>query len=181
MTDGNGTRSLYIPSRKTHALVDADLYDELARFRWHISAGYVARAPRKGEPRRAVLLHRAIIGRPPFGKIVDHINRDKMDCRRENLRFVTLAENARNSKQRLAYDNPLLLEAARLRDEAFAVERRAVDEALDSTGGDLDAAAERLRKDRRWVAQRIEVAGRWHHLRSSLARHYWDRIWQDKP
>jgi len=41
-------------------------------------------------------LHHAVIGKPPKGYVVDHINRNPLDNRRENLRFVTVAENAWN-------------------------------------------------------------------------------------
>lgn len=45
-----------------------------------------------------VFLHHLVIGFPPKGKEVDHINRDKLDNRRENLRFVTHQENLLNRK-----------------------------------------------------------------------------------
>jgi HNH endonuclease len=55
-----------------------------------------------GERRAAGLshteyLHRVVMGEPPFaGAVVDHINGDSFDCRRANLRWVTLAQNAQN-------------------------------------------------------------------------------------
>lgn len=42
-------------------------------------------------------IHQMIIGKAPKGKVVDHINRNKLDNRRENLRFITQAENIKNS------------------------------------------------------------------------------------
>lgn len=42
-------------------------------------------------------LHHNIVGKPPKGLVTDHINRDRLDNRRENLRFITNAENIRNS------------------------------------------------------------------------------------
>lgn len=46
-----------------------------------------------------VLVHRHVTKAPPLS-IVDHINRIRTDCRKENLRFVTAAENFRNRKRK---------------------------------------------------------------------------------
>jgi len=40
-------------------------------------------------------MHRAIV-KPPRGYVVDHVNGDGLDNRRENLRVCTLSENAQN-------------------------------------------------------------------------------------
>lgn len=46
-----------------------------------------------------VLVHRHAMRAPP-GSIIDHINRIRTDCRKENLRFVTAAENLKNMKRK---------------------------------------------------------------------------------
>jgi len=45
-----------------------------------------------------LLLHHMILGKPPKGHVVDHINGDSLDNTRSNLRFVTFAANAQNKK-----------------------------------------------------------------------------------
>jgi hypothetical protein len=48
-----------------------------------------------------ITLHHTIMGKPEKGMVVDHINRDRLDCRKSNLRFVSYFENAQNiSKQK---------------------------------------------------------------------------------
>ena len=61
---------------------------------WFVTdRGYVRSST--GKPR--VLLHRHLLS-PADGVVVDHINGDKLDNRRCNLRLATHAENMRNRK-----------------------------------------------------------------------------------
>lgn len=65
--------------------------------RWYISdTGYVVWRGVEGGKKRTIRLHRLIIGSKD-GEIVDHINRNKLDNRRHNLRVVSAGENIRNS------------------------------------------------------------------------------------
>ena|SRR3990167_578343 len=76
------------------AIVDYADFLRFARFNWSFhSAGY---AFRKIGNKNAYM-HREIM-RPPKGMEVDHINGDKLDNRRENLRVCTHAQNSRNRK-----------------------------------------------------------------------------------
>lgn len=45
-------------------------------------------------------LHHLILGRPSAGKVVDHINGNRLDCRRSNLRFATHSQNSQNAHDR---------------------------------------------------------------------------------
>ena len=74
------------------ALVD-DIHADLARYRWRLDRfGY---AFRYGDKR--IMLHHAVMGSAPSpGLIRDHINRDKMDNRSGNLRWLTYAESNAN-------------------------------------------------------------------------------------
>lgn len=84
-------------SVRDYALVDDDVFEELGSLRWSLhSQGYAYRqAP--GLPRRNVLLHRAVMGLE-YGdrREIDHENRIKLDCRRENLRITDRHGNAQN-------------------------------------------------------------------------------------
>lgn len=80
------------------AIVDASDFDELNRFKWHLgSAGYAQRGTRTNGQFLIIRMHRVIL-KPPQGSVSDHINRDKLDNRRCNLRACSIAENARNAK-----------------------------------------------------------------------------------
>ena len=73
-----------------YVLIDPEDRHLLASHRWYIdSTGYASRG--------AVRLHRQILGlKRGDGLEVDHINGDKLDNRRENLRIVSHAENTQN-------------------------------------------------------------------------------------
>lgn len=78
-------------------LVDDDDYEMLSKYRWHITAkGYVVRRPYvNGKKLKIVWMHR-LVNKTPEGFITDHINHDKLDNRKCNLRTVTDAENMQN-------------------------------------------------------------------------------------
>lgn len=80
------------------ALVDEDDFALYGHMRWHLSdSGYAVRRARLGTGSKTYRLHR-LVAEAPEGMIVDHLNGDKLDNRRSNLRVCTQAENARNRK-----------------------------------------------------------------------------------
>jgi hypothetical protein len=81
------------------ALVDDVDYGDLSQHTWRlISTGYAYREVRDETGKRLQIgMHRAIVGLEPGDKRqTDHVNRDRLDNRRANLRVVTLAENRQN-------------------------------------------------------------------------------------
>lgn len=86
--------------------IKVDPEDEhlLAERTWFLAGGYpsamVTIAPKK---RKMVRLHNLIMT-PPTGLVVDHINGDKLDNRRENLRVCTIRENSLNAVKK-SYPN----------------------------------------------------------------------------
>ncbi|QDV72476.1 HNH endonuclease [Botrimarina mediterranea] len=80
------------------ALVDDEDYDRLvSRGSWFFQAeGYAVRNERRpGGGQQMVKMHRLIMNAPD-GFDVDHINNDKLDNRRVNLRLCSRAQNCRN-------------------------------------------------------------------------------------
>ena len=86
-------------SNGSPVLVDDEDYDELSQWNWWpTSDGYAAR--QVGAKRTAnfvhILMHRFVLGMPKTG-VVDHINRNKLDNRRSNLRLVGTSQNMHNT------------------------------------------------------------------------------------
>lgn len=83
---------------KGWAIVDAYDFDRVAGIAWTIDPrGYVVGRP--SGLRRSITLHRWLLfGDATGGDDVDHIDRDRLNNRRANLRHCTQAENSRNTK-----------------------------------------------------------------------------------
>lgn len=80
---------------KGFAIVDDEDFVKVKEYRWTLSTlGYVTRNDGKGG---SVYLHRDIMNlEKGDGKYVDHINHDKLDNRKTNLRVCTKQENQLN-------------------------------------------------------------------------------------
>ena len=78
------------------AIVDDADYEWLNQWKWGISStGYAKRGIRKGKKTITIFLHR-LLAKTPKGKFTDHINRNRLDNRRENLRVCTTFESNQN-------------------------------------------------------------------------------------
>lgn len=80
-------------------VVDDEDFDYLSKFTWHYSTGYAARRSHKSEggKSRILLMHRQILGEPVTH--VDHINGNRLDNRRSNIRLATAQDNMRNKSK----------------------------------------------------------------------------------
>jgi hypothetical protein len=85
------------------AIVDASYYRQASKFRWHRTAqGYAARRDySQGRPGTMVLMHRDVLGlKKGDPRQGDHKNRNKLDCRKRNLRVVNPGHNGHNIMRR---------------------------------------------------------------------------------
>lgn len=91
-------------SNGQNSLVDDEDFETLSKFKWSTqSKGYVCRVKhvklgRKSYASKMILMHREILN-PDAGLQVDHINGDKLDNRRENLRICSNSQNHMNIKK----------------------------------------------------------------------------------
>lgn len=90
-------------SRGGFAIIDDGDYELVSKRKWHmVSRGYVksnhyAGGGKANQMTETVSLHRFIM-HPPTGVVVDHVNGDKLDNRRSNLRLCSQKNNTRNAK-----------------------------------------------------------------------------------
>lgn len=80
--------------RQWKTMVDDEDFENLNRFHWHVSKfGDVASW--LGNHNKRVLMHRYIMN-PPEGIEVDHIDGNRLNNQKSNLRFATSSQNKMN-------------------------------------------------------------------------------------
>ena len=85
-----------------HALVDSEDFQYLNQFNWFLHhSGAVVRNKRVSLNKyKSLQMHREIMGASD-GKEIDHINYNRRDNRKNNLRICNRSQNARNQKLRV--------------------------------------------------------------------------------
>lgn len=79
--------------------IDREDYEDLSQYNWTLNdKGYVVRYKNTKQERYTEALHRRLMDFPKI--TVDHINRDKLDNRRNNLRVCSVRENCCNQPPR---------------------------------------------------------------------------------
>jgi hypothetical protein len=73
-------------------VVDDQDFAQLNNFKWHVSATGYARTCRAG---KHILAHH-LVRQPGAGLVIDHVNQNKLDNRRSNLRVATRGQNNTN-------------------------------------------------------------------------------------
>mgnify|MGYP005849398439 CR=1 FL=1 len=80
------------------ALVDDEDYEKVKCYRWYYekSTGYARGSIKVNGKWKKVLMHQVILGKAPDNLEVDHINRNRLDNQKKNLRYVTKSQNQAN-------------------------------------------------------------------------------------
>ena len=80
-----------------YAIVDDGDYEWLSQFQWYFHQGYARRDVKNSKTgkTKTVFLHR-VVNNTPDGMDTDHINQNKLDNRKENLRSCTMSQNLSN-------------------------------------------------------------------------------------
>lgn len=81
------------------AIVDDDLFDDLNNRKWSLLWNGYVRRRNKGANTGYIYLHNLIM-QPSEGLWVDHIDGNKLDNRRSNLRICTHSQNTANRKRK---------------------------------------------------------------------------------
>ena len=86
-------------NKNFEVIVDDSNFDWLNQWKWYEHHGYAVRSKRvelrKFNKSCQIFMHR-LINQTPDDFDTDHINRDKLDNRKENLRTVTRTQNQLN-------------------------------------------------------------------------------------
>lgn len=91
----------YIPvnNGKYRAKVDDADYEVLSKHKWYLTGHrYAGASYQKNRVRHYIYMHRAIMGANE-NDIIDHINGDCLDNRRDNLRVCSNSQNGLNAKR----------------------------------------------------------------------------------
>lgn len=90
-------KQIELANGKGFALVDDEDYERLNGYRWYLgNSGYAGRTT-KGRGGRKITMHREVLGLAPGDKKqADHINGNRLDNRRRNLRECSHEENRYN-------------------------------------------------------------------------------------
>lgn len=90
--------SVRIPlTRGEFAIIDEQDLELVTQYKWQCTIHGYASSAIPGQKKKKQYMHRLIMDADD-GEFVDHINHNKLDNRRENLRICSRAENVRNSR-----------------------------------------------------------------------------------
>lgn len=141
-----------ILSNDKSILIDREDYEKLKEYHWKIHKNYaIAQYYKNGKP-HILSMHHLIIGKPEKGYDVDHINRNSLDNRKNNLRTVKHYQNKQNVKLNInnstGYRNISYIKKTGLYEAHFTYKSKKYNLGLHKT---IDLALEKLKKKRKLI------------------------------
>lgn len=98
----NSVSELRLPDGSV-AIYDTEDSDIVGLFKWYKNpAGHIFSPPTRVKGSKCITIHGLIMMRPA-DCIVDHINGNKLDNRKENLRYCSHSENQKNVKKKVRH------------------------------------------------------------------------------
>ena len=86
-------------SKMQEIFVDDEDYEFLNKYHWNISKnGYAAGHVGENKNKKYLYMHRVIMGVTAYSELVDHINHNKIDNQKQNLRVCDKSKNGMNQK-----------------------------------------------------------------------------------
>lgn len=101
-------KTILISGTHLFAIVDSDIFDELTKYKWHLTnSGYAVRQKYTNtidgvKKYKKIYMHKVVMN---GGEVIDHINGNKLDNRKNNLRSATYCQNSMNSTRRTGKSN----------------------------------------------------------------------------
>lgn len=88
--------------KNKYTTIDLELVDEVSKYSWRLGRdGYVrTNVPDIIKKQRVVMLHHLVNGYPLFNFVTDHIDGNKLNNLRSNLRIVSNQQNIAKQKKR---------------------------------------------------------------------------------
>lgn len=85
---------IYLANKNTYALIDDGDYNLVKEYKWYLDdMGYA----RSSSNKQNIRLHQLVFGKASKGMVIDHINQNRLDNRKENLRYLPHRSNLINS------------------------------------------------------------------------------------
>lgn len=84
---------IYFRNCNEFMLIDTEDFERVSKHTWYKDCHGYGRGYVNGKHKRC---HNFIVGKAPDGLVTDHINRNKLDNRKSNLRFCTPLVNTHN-------------------------------------------------------------------------------------
>jgi hypothetical protein len=94
--DTRGNSVIITLTKGKVALIDTEDLLKIAGHSWYFQSGYAATSIGGRKNKKMIYMHRLIMGITDNKIRIDHINHDKLDNRKQNLRACSHSENGKN-------------------------------------------------------------------------------------